>query len=157
MPLTLPNEPSDNPQEKNRLERPRKNPNLRRKGVAISDKDMDKLLDLIRLKGIAIPGELAKELGCARSSLAYNLNLLVKKNYIERIGGGRSTRYRALTHHKWYRRFIGFPKEEPVQPLNNTPATMVESAAKSTPIPEPVTEHTPKKGWSFSLKSLFKL
>lgn len=56
--------------------------------------DAKKLHESIQRRGEASPGDLAQEMGMARSSLAYHLNRLAKKGYIERIGGGRSIRYR---------------------------------------------------------------
>ena len=58
--------------------------------------DLQNLLACIRLKSEVTPGELAAQLGSSRSTLAYNLNRLLSKGYIERLGGGRSIRYRAL-------------------------------------------------------------
>lgn len=57
--------------------------------------DLEKLLAAIQSRGEAIPGDLAGELGVARSTLAYSLNTLIRRGCIERIGGGRSIRYRA--------------------------------------------------------------
>jgi len=58
--------------------------------------DLNILLAAIERRGEAVPSELAAELGQSRSTLAYNLNRLVKKGRIERLGGGRSIRYRAI-------------------------------------------------------------
>ncbi|SRR5665213_1183635 len=58
--------------------------------------DLDILQAAIEKRGEAIPGDLAAELGMSRSTLAYNLNRLVKEGRIERLGGGRSIRYRVL-------------------------------------------------------------
>ena len=57
--------------------------------------DLEKLLAAIQSRGEAIPGDLAGELGVARSTLAYSLNTLIRRGCIERLGGGRSIRYRA--------------------------------------------------------------
>src|SRR5258708_2984956 len=66
---------------------------LKRKVLMQSDQDLKDLLESIRRRGDAVPGELAQELGCPRSTLAYNLNRLLKKRQIVRVGGGRSIRY----------------------------------------------------------------
>ena len=58
--------------------------------------DLETLIALIRQKAEVTPGELAMQLGQPRSTLAYNLNRLIKMGYIERLGGGRSIRYRAV-------------------------------------------------------------
>jgi len=58
--------------------------------------DLQTLWAAIQSRGEAVPGDLAAELGQSRSTLAYNLNRLVKKGRIERLGGGRSTRYRVI-------------------------------------------------------------
>ncbi|HEY5040221.1 MAG TPA: winged helix-turn-helix domain-containing protein, partial [bacterium] len=55
------------------------------------------LLKAIEQKGEAIPGDLARELGWSRSTLAHNLAKLQAKGKIVRMGGGRSTRYRVVT------------------------------------------------------------
>ena len=56
--------------------------------------DAKKLYESIQRRGEATPGDLAQEHGMARSSLAYNLNRLAAKGYIQRLGGGRSIRYK---------------------------------------------------------------
>jgi hypothetical protein len=56
--------------------------------------DAKRLYESIQRRGEATPGDLAQEFGMARSSLAYNLNRLVAKKYVERLGGGRSIRYK---------------------------------------------------------------
>jgi predicted HTH transcriptional regulator len=58
--------------------------------------DLDILQAAIQSRGEAVPGDLAAELTVSRSTLAYNLNRLVKKGRIERLGGGRSIRYRVI-------------------------------------------------------------
>ena len=57
----------------------------------------DVLLKAIEQKGEAIPGDLARELGWSRSTLAHNLAKLQDQKKIVKIGGGRSTRYRVMT------------------------------------------------------------
>ena len=69
--------------------------NKGRKTVHGTHEGVEQLLAAIQRRGEALPGDLAVELGVARSSLAYNLNKLVAKGCIERLGGGRSIRYRA--------------------------------------------------------------
>jgi DNA-binding MarR family transcriptional regulator len=70
---------------------------LRKKGISLSDQDLKLLRECIQRRGKAVPGEMAQELGWARSSLAYNLNRLLKNGWIVRLGGGRSIRYRVTT------------------------------------------------------------
>lgn len=53
------------------------------------------LLETIQNTGEAVPGDLAKAFSMPRSTLAYNLKFLVSKGCVERLGGGRSIRYRA--------------------------------------------------------------
>ena len=65
-----------------------------RKPLRESYADAKKLYLSIQTRGEAKPGDLAQELGMARSSLAYHLNRLVLYGYIARLGGGRSIRYR---------------------------------------------------------------
>lgn len=43
-----------------------------------------------------MPSDLEKELGLSRSTLAYQLNTLLGEGRIEKLGGGKYTRYRAL-------------------------------------------------------------
>jgi DNA-binding MarR family transcriptional regulator len=74
---------------------------LKRKGRYLSNQDLERLEAAIKTRGEAVPGELAQELGWARSSLAYNLNRLLKKGWIVRLGGGRSIRYRMATDEEW--------------------------------------------------------
>jgi hypothetical protein len=59
-----------------------------------SRQDLRTLVAAIESRGEAVSGDLAVELGASRSTLAYNLNRLVKEKRIERLGGGRSIRYR---------------------------------------------------------------
>ena len=68
-----------------------------RKTTWHSNKDMDRLFQAIQTRGEAIPGDLAQELGWARSTLAYNLGRLQGLSKIVRMGGGRSIRYRVAT------------------------------------------------------------
>jgi biotin operon repressor len=65
-----------------------------RKTDTVTNQDMDRLLAAIQSRGAAIPGDLAQELGWARSTLAYNLKKLRVTGKIVRVGGGRSIRYR---------------------------------------------------------------
>jgi biotin operon repressor len=58
--------------------------------------DLDILQAAIQSRGEAVPGNLAVELGVSRSTLAYNINRLLKEGRIERLGGGRSIRYRVI-------------------------------------------------------------
>jgi DNA-binding MarR family transcriptional regulator len=74
---------------------------LQKKGMDLSDQDLKLLQDCIKRRGEAVPGEMALELGWARSSLAYNLNRLLKRGWIVRLGGGRSIRYRMATDEEW--------------------------------------------------------
>ncbi len=68
-----------------------------RKALGFAEMDRKRLLEFIQQRVEAIPNELASELGWARSTLAYNLNKLLNKGLIEKIGGGRSTRYRIVS------------------------------------------------------------
>jgi hypothetical protein len=68
-----------------------------RKVCRATDEDIKRLFQAIQLKEEAIPGDLAQELGWARSTLAYNLGKLQDQKKIVRMGGGRSIRYRVAT------------------------------------------------------------
>lgn len=76
-----------------------------------SVKDLERIIACIKKRGEATPSELAKELGMARSSLTYNLNRLTTKpkffnpyllphllgkRRIERLGAGKTVRYRLV-------------------------------------------------------------
>ena len=74
---------------------------LKKKSSHLSYQDMKLLQACIQRRGEAVPGEIAQELGWARSSLAYNLNRLLKYGWIVRLGGGRSIRYRIATDEEW--------------------------------------------------------
>lgn len=50
----------------------------------------------IQKRGVASPSDLTQDLGIARSSLTLYLKQLVKANRIERLGGGRSIKYRVV-------------------------------------------------------------
>ena len=69
---------------------------LGRKDYHETRKDLKTLLASIRFMGTVSPGVLAEQLKVPRSTLAYNLNWLIRKGYIERLGGGRSIRYRLV-------------------------------------------------------------
>lgn len=92
----------------------KKGPKLRHE----SHKDLTRIIECVERLGEAKPGDIAKELGMARSSLAYSLNrimafsngtLVIKYRYdplpdtlgkalagrrFERLGAGQSVRYR---------------------------------------------------------------
>jgi|GEM_PF-3670999 DNA-binding MarR family transcriptional regulator len=74
---------------------------LKKKSSRLSDQDLKLLQESIQRRGEAVPGEMAQELGWARSSLAYNLNRLLKRGWIVRLGGGRNIRYRTATDEEW--------------------------------------------------------
>jgi hypothetical protein len=76
------------------------NPSPRKRGRKLSrhsDQDLHRLFLAVQTRGEAIPGDLAQELGWARSTLAYNLGRLQGLSKIARMGGGRSIRYRVAT------------------------------------------------------------
>ncbi len=73
--------------------------------------DLERIIACIEKRGEVTPGELAQELGMARSSLTYNLNRLTTKpkffnpyllphllgqRRIERLGAGKTVRYRLV-------------------------------------------------------------
>lgn len=62
--------------------------------------DMERIVNCLQTLGEATPGQLASQLGVARSSLAYNLNRLLARKRIERLGAGPRIRYRTLQNPK---------------------------------------------------------
>jgi hypothetical protein len=102
--------------------------------------DLIDLLESIERRGEAVPGDLAKEFGWARSSLTYALKLLLKRKKIVKIGGGRSTRYRVATKDDFA------PKISNIGQNSNPTQTSI-----ATPEQEPLPS---KENWSTMLKIL---
>src|SRR5580693_8732143 len=121
------------------------NPPPRKRGRKVdyhSVKDLERLFQAIQTRGEAIPGDLAQELGWARSTLSYTLGRLQKKGRIVRMGGGRSIRYRVATEEEldamrpvWLRKFPKPPEKSSVEPAISssnpepTPASVPEPMA----------------------------
>ena len=119
------------------------NPPPRKRGRKVymfSLNDVERLFQAIKTRGEAIPGDLAQELGWARSTLSYTLGRLQKKGRIVRMGGGRSIRYRVTTEEEldaklpaWFRKFPKTPEIKPVEPA--IPLSNPEPTPASTPKP----------------------
>jgi hypothetical protein len=82
------------------------------------------LLKAIEQKGEGIPGDLARELGWSRSTLAHNLAKLHAQKKIVKVGGGRSTRYRIAASEETL----------PVTPPTQAPTPF---AASNPPVDQP--------------------
>jgi hypothetical protein len=137
------------------------NPPPRKRGRKVdyySRQNVELLFQAIKTRGEAIPGDLAQELGWARSTLSYNLGRLQKKGRIVRMGGGRSIRYRVATEEEldakrppWLRKFLKPPEKSPVEPV--VPSSNPEPT--STSASEPMTNEGEQKG-EVDLKDFFK-
>jgi DNA-binding transcriptional ArsR family regulator len=77
-------------------------------------KGWNDLLEAIEQKGEAVPGDLARDLGWPRSTLAHHLAKLQARKLILRMGGGRSIRYRLMTPEE---------RETPLREPSPSPAT----------------------------------
>jgi hypothetical protein len=148
------------PQTKEPLATPPKRV-LKKKDGYMSHQDLERLKASIKRRGEAAPGEMAKELGWARSSLAYNLNRLLKNGIILRLGKGRSARYRMATEDEWraFRQQLAKQESEASQPPVERPQATKPTTAPPQPKgnrPEPEEEAQSPKG-SLMRKLILKM
>jgi hypothetical protein len=130
---------------------------LQKKEWFESQRDLDRLYEAVKeavkRQGMAVPGELAKEMGWARSSLATNLRRLQKKRKIMKVGGGRSTRYRLMTADECFAinrgEIVLFQKKSPK-------AASKAPSSNALPRPSNAPAANPTETLILGLKDLFK-
>ncbi len=97
MTFTLPDDQAANSTARGQEPAPKPTRQSQKRGGYRSHWELDKLVEFIKQRGEAVPSEMAKEFGWARSTLTYTLMRLLKTKRIIRMGGGRSIRYRVAT------------------------------------------------------------